>query len=134
LQVMRVSTAEALYDSLELKLGHIDSINFTPIARKLSSNKKNELIQSLGLINKNVVFTGTLGSMVRRDAMKKVINTGGFCSNVVNKNTDVLVIGVQSIAKLRGGTKSSKMLRAERLKEEGKDILIITEDEFLKMI
>lgn len=134
LQEMKASSIEVLYDSLELQLGYIDSISYIPIARKISVNRKLGLIKSFDLINKNVVFTGTLQSMVRRDAMKKVIKVGGFCSNIVNRYTDILVIGVQSSAKLRGKSKSSKMLRAERLKEEGKDIIIITEDEFLKMI
>lgn len=138
LQVMKFSAIEELYDALKLQLGHIDSTKYSSVGRGLqnndAANKTKERIQSLGLKNKNVVFTGTLESMVRREAMRKVISIGGFCSGTVNQNTDVLVVGVQSRAKLRGKTKSSKMLRAERFKEEGKNIMIITEDEFLKMI
>ena len=127
LQEMKVSSSDMLHDSLDLKLGHLNDTKNIPVSRKIS-------YQHIGLRNKNIVFTGTLQSMVRRDAMKKVISIGGFCSSSVNQNTDVLVIGVQSRAKLRGKSKSSKMVRAERLKEEGRDILIITEDEFLRMI
>jgi len=127
LQEMKVSSSDMLHDSLGLKLGHIIDTKYIPVSRKIS-------YQRIGLRNKNVVFTGTLQSMVRREAMKKVISIGGFCSSSVNQNTDVLVIGVQSRVKLRGKSKSSKMMRAERLKKEGKDILIISEDEFLRII
>ena len=134
LQSMKVSSAEALYDVLQLQLGYIDNDTYRPVGRQVSSNEKISLKQCTSLLNKNVVFTGTLESMVRREAMKRVIKAGGVCANTVNQNTDVLVIGVQSRVKLRGKSKSSKMLRAERLREDGKSIYVITEDEFLKMI
>jgi len=137
LREVKVSSIEELHNILELQLGYMDKDSCSTVGRKLGNkdiqNKTAGFPKCHGLINKNVVFTGTLESMVRREAMGKVIKIGGFCSSVVNQNTNILVVGVQSRAKLRGKSKSSKMLRAERLIKEGKDILIITEDEFLNM-
>lgn len=137
LRTANVSNIEQLHILLDLNLGHMDRNSYSAVGRKLRNkdipNKTAGFNQYHRLANKNVVFTGTLESMVRREAMRKVISIGGFCSNVVNQNTNVLVVGVQSRVKLRGKSKSSKMLRAERLIKEGKEILIITEDDFLNM-
>lgn len=83
---------------------------------------------------KTVAFTGTLESMTRREALQKVADIGGICGNSITKSTNYLVVGIQDFNRLVNGDKSSKMIKAEKLIEEGNDLEIITEDEFLDMI
>jgi DNA polymerase III subunit epsilon len=56
-----------------------------------------------------VVFTGTLESMVRRDAMQLVLDLGGHCTATVTKHTNFLVVGDQDFRKFTDGISSSKM-------------------------
>ena len=83
---------------------------------------------------KTIVFTGTLQSLVRKDAMQQVLDVGGECAGGVNKNTNVLVVGEQDLRRLKGGNRSSKMIKAEKLASEGKEIEIIGERDFLAML
>ena len=43
-------------------------------------------------------------------------------------------MGVQDISKFRGGEKSNKSRKAEKHLNDGQDIEIISEDDFLRMI
>jgi DNA polymerase III subunit epsilon len=81
-----------------------------------------------------VVFTGTLQSMVRRDAMQHVLNLGGHCATSVSKNTNFLVVGDQDFRKFTDGISGSKMKTAQRLRAAGGDIELIAEDDFLRML
>jgi DNA polymerase III subunit epsilon len=63
-----------------------------------------------------IVFTGTLQSMVRRDAMQRVVNLGGHSSATVTKETTFLVVGDQDFRKFTDGISSSKMKKAQRLR------------------
>jgi DNA polymerase-3 subunit epsilon len=69
-----------------------------------------------------VVFTGTIQSMVRRDAMQHVLNLGGNCTDSVGKNTRFLVVGDQDFRKFTDGISSSKMKMAQRLRAAGGEI------------
>ena len=44
---------------------------------------------------KNIVFTGDLNSLERKDAMQKVVNVGGIVETSVSSKTDFLIVGVQ---------------------------------------
>jgi DNA polymerase-3 subunit epsilon len=81
-----------------------------------------------------IVFTGTLQSMVRRDAMQQVVNLGGCCTVTVTKDTNFLVVGDQDFRKFTDGISSSKMKKAQRLRAAGCDIELISEDDFLRML
>jgi DNA polymerase III subunit epsilon len=81
-----------------------------------------------------VVFTGTLESMVRRDAMQHVLDLGGHCTATVTKHTNLLVVGDQDFRKFTDGLSSSKMTAAQRLRAAGGDIELIAEDDFLRML
>ncbi|MDY2648909.1 MAG: exonuclease domain-containing protein [Pyramidobacter porci] len=86
------------------------------------------------LWKKNFVFTGTLRSMQRNDAMRKVTQAGGGVLNSVNKKTDYLVMGVQDYYKFTDGEKSNKTKKAEELHTKGYPIEIISEMDFLHML
>lgn len=84
---------------------------------------------------KNVVFTGTLKSMPRREAMQRVIDLGGTCSDgSVLNSTSFLVVGELDIRRLVHGDKSNKIIKAERLISEGHELEIMTEDDFLRLV
>ena len=82
---------------------------------------------------KNVVFTGTLQKMTRKEAMTKIATMGGINSDSINKSTNILVIGEQDYSKING-TKSSKQRKAEQYIELGYDLEIITENVFYDLI
>jgi DNA ligase (NAD+) len=75
---------------------------------------------NLKLKGKNFVFTGTLSSMSRQEAKKRVIEQGGEVSESVSKKTDYVVVGENP---------GSKLKKALDL-----GVKIIKEEDFLKMI
>lgn len=85
------------------------------------------------LFDKTVVFTGKL-NIPRQEAMQLVVNVGGKVSNSITKSTNYLVVGSFDFVKAIKGDKSTKMIKAEKLKNEGKDIDIITENTFLELL
>ena len=63
-----------------------------------------------------------------------VLNQGGQCENSVTKRTDFLIVGNFDFTKFTHGEKSSKLLKAERMKASGVDIEILSEDEWWRML
>ena len=82
---------------------------------------------------KTIVFTGAL-NIPRREAMQKVVDVGGLIGNSVTKKTDFLVIGTLDFERCITSEKSSKIVKAEKLKSEGVDINIISENIFNEML
>lgn len=83
---------------------------------------------------KAVVFTGNLENLSRKDAMQKVVNLGGILKSSVSKKTDYLIAGIQDKYLVGGSGVSSKEQKAAELKDQGYNIKIIHEDEFLDLI
>lgn len=86
------------------------------------------------LYNKVCVFTGTLEKMIRKDAMQIVANLGGINADSVTSKTNYLILGNNDYCKLIKDGKSNKQKKAEKLKLEGHDIEIITENVFYDII
>ncbi len=87
--------------------------------------EKEEVSEEVGGLSelvkdKTFVFTGTLKSMTRAEAKKKVLALGGRVSDSVSRKVDYLVVGEGPGSKLR--------------KAQALGIKIINEEEFLKMI
>lgn len=78
--------------------------------------------------NKQIVFTGTLSTMTRSEAAKKVRACGGIIQGTVTKETDFVILG-----KKRHGI-STKQSKAEQLINIGLDIQIIVEDDFIWLV
>ena len=93
-----------------------------------------EFDESHPFFEKIIVFTGTLQSMTRREAAQRAVDAGAKCVSAVSKKTGFLVLGDQDFYKLKGGTKSSKMKKAQELIAGGHDLEILPEDEFLRML
>ena len=83
---------------------------------------------------KQLVFTGALHSMPRKEAMQEVVNVGGYCGNTVGANTNFLVVGELDYRQLKDGLKSNKLKKADQIITEGGDLELLTEDEFLNLL
>lgn len=83
---------------------------------------------------KKFVFTGKLTSMLRKEAMEKVLSIGGVPQNGITVETNYLVMGEQDLRVLNETGKSNKLRKVEKLIEEGYDIQVITENEFIKLL
>lgn len=83
---------------------------------------------------RNVVFTGTLEKMVRKDAAQLVVNLGGFAQNSITKKTDYLVLGNNDYCQAIKDGKSNKQKKAESLILSGSDLMIIPENVFYDII
>jgi DNA polymerase-3 subunit epsilon len=84
---------------------------------------------------KRVVFTGALSKLARNDAKKTVENIGGITSpDTLSNKTNYLVVGTYDYNQFGIDFKSSKLKKAKALIAEGKELEIISEDDFFKMV
>lgn len=79
------------------------------------------------LEGKKFLFTGSMIAMDRKEASKLVQEKGGEIAGSVSKDLDFLVVG-------DGGGAGSKLSKAEKLRDKGEKIKIISESDFLKMV
>lgn len=148
------SNKASLFDlatSVRVAPGYMDGDSWSgchfkgqPVSERFSPERLAEIMEAIGdgeldpnseIVGKNVVFTGTLGSMTRAEAQARVLKVGGFAESSVTKHTNLLVFGVQDSSHLRPGAEnSSKFLKAQSLKEKGQEIEVVDEVSFLKMI
>lgn len=82
---------------------------------------------------KNIVFTGKLNAFSRKDAVELVATKGGIPQNGINKDTNFIVVGDFRDVMVKGN-KSTKLVKAEKMITEGKELEIISEADFLKML
>jgi DNA polymerase III subunit epsilon len=76
--------------------------------------------------NKKVVFTGDLNSIDRQDAAEKIQKMGADINVSISKKTNIVIVGREA--------GPSKMKKIEELKNQGFNIRLIYEDEFLNLI
>ncbi|MEA3320956.1 MAG: exonuclease domain-containing protein [Bacillota bacterium] len=62
-----------------------------------------------------------------------IANKGGIPQNGINKETNFIILGNFEEVMIKGN-KSSKLEKAEKMINEGKDLEIISEEDFIKMI
>lgn len=84
--------------------------------------------------NKQVVITGKLEKMIRKDAFQIIVNLGGIIENSVSSKTNFLILGNNDYNPILKGKKSSKQIKAEKLLLKGNDIQIISENVFYDII
>lgn len=139
-----INNFEDISQNFNLRIGKLLKGGYKPSAVK-SSGGSGYKISDLEFDDTNfqpenpffeqtVVFTGTLQSMVRKEAQVKVLEIGGKCGNGVTSETNFLIVGEQDYQKYGEGFKSSKMKKAEKYLLEGKAIELLTEGQFLEMI
>lgn len=87
------------------------------------------------LYGRVVVFTGGLFSMTRQIAWDECSRMGALPEQSTTKRTNVLVIGDVNSAVLRPGSNlTAKARRAFELQDQGQDIEVMTEDDFLRCL
>lgn len=81
---------------------------------------------------KNIVFTGALQRLERKQAAQIVVNMGGTAQNSVTRSTNFLVVG-DTEYRCNSGL-SAKQKKAQELILKGCDLQIIPENVFYEMI
>lgn len=114
-----------LLEKYHIEKGKLLKDSYNPFGMKRNKNQ---------LYRKHIVFTGGLSSMRRGEAFKKVSAIGGIPNNSLTNNTDYLVVGDQGVKRFSSRGKSSKLISAERLISQGRNLKILSETEFLNMI
>jgi len=78
-----------------------------------------------------VVFTGKLLSMVRKNAQQIIADIGGNATSELTKDTDFLIVGQLDYKVVGEKGISEKQQKAFKMVEDGSNIEIISESEFL---
>lgn len=86
------------------------------------------------LYGRSICLTGTLLSMVRRDAADRVAEVGCDFKSNVSKKLDYLVIGDGDFVQFADGWRTGKLEKAMALREAGATIEIIPEQDFLALL
>lgn len=107
--------------------------NYSTLSRQISPTT-DQFDPDSPFYGKVFAFTGALERMTRRDAMQIVVDSGGLCGDGVTQKTNYLVLGNNDYcASIKDG-KSSKQKKAEKMKLDGFDIEIISENVFYDMM
>ncbi|GAA1362509.1 hypothetical protein GCM10009596_22130 [Arthrobacter rhombi] len=86
------------------------------------------------LCGETVVFSGNL-AITRPDAKQRAAEVGAFCASRVTRATTVLVVGDGfTPANLHTSRQTSKVRHALRLREQGREVALLTEGEFLQLV
>lgn len=119
-------TQEAFIKWFNHKSGYIDC--------SLIVTENHDFDEDHPFYHKTVVFTGALDGIPRKEAMQRVVDVGGYIADSVTKATNYLVVGSFDFVKSAKGDKSSKMKKAEKMKLDGLDIEVISENTFLDFL
>lgn len=79
------------------------------------------------LENEYFVFTGTLTTMIRKQAQSIITGSKGHNQNSVTKNTTRLVTGYFPIDLIKGYRPSQKLSEAKQAEQRGQQIIMMTE-------
>lgn len=137
-----VNCIEDIPKKLKTKIGFINESTYEPSISKGKTHCKNaysalerrESNPDCIFYGKNIVFTGTLNSMERKQAQQIITDIGGIICSGVNKKTDYLIVGQQDYRVVGEDGMSTKQENAIKLNNKGFSIETISEDEFLKHI
>lgn len=86
------------------------------------------------LYNKHCVITGALRNFGRTEAAQMIVNAGGTVAGKTSGKTDILILGVQDKNTVGADGMSGSERLARELIQKGKDVKIIDEEEFLKLL
>lgn len=86
------------------------------------------------LFGKTIAFTGDLETLERKEAMQHAVNVGAFPKTSIVKKTNYLVVGTQNSTQIGLDGVSSKERKASEMLDDGFNIQIINESEFLNLL
>lgn len=132
-------------NELKVNFGYINSEGYLPSRVNRLQHSRKDLIKQIipdttkidensTFYKKNIVFTGTLSSMIRREAQQIIANIGGFIQAGVTLETDFLIVGQQDYKVVGENGMSSKQVKALSIKEKGGLIEILSEKEFIELL
>ncbi|MBP2000741.1 DNA polymerase-3 subunit epsilon [Paenibacillus shirakamiensis] len=142
----QTSDYNQLATQLEYRLGQLQDdythITFSSTRSTGGSVKASQIVPQSNdfdkdhtLYRKQVVFSGTLSSISRREAMQKVADLGGLLADKIHPGVHYLVVGSKDYMKHQHGLKSSSKIRAaEKLASSGKKVRIIPEEDFMSLL
>ncbi len=126
-------------ESRRLKLSHGYSLEEK--VRRLSAVQKSRVAHKEASPNaynpfwgKMCVITGQLSRMERLEAFSEILERGGLVSDTPVNSMDILILGVQEWSALNNGIATRKVQKAADLQKQGRDVKIISEDEFYSML
>lgn len=122
------------YHSFDEFLDHLKKSRRTKIDYSALAPESVEIDADNPLFGRNIVFTGKLDKMLRKDAAQLATNFGAICQAGVTSDTNFLVLGNNDYCSSIKDGKSSKQKKAEKLIAKGQDLEIITENVFYEMI
>ena len=102
--------------------------------KDLIDSKRVNLESSPPLADECVTFTGTLASMVHREASALVETYGGRAVQSLSRAVTMLVVGEEGWPLEDNGAASQKLIHATELIAEGAEIRIVAESDWLHLI
>ena len=110
------------------------SYKFDPDAVSSKNVQPNQEVNfGSDLFGTEIVFTGELISMKRKDAIQRAVNNGAVVGSNVTKRTNFLIVGISDFINFDSGKLTNKLKKAKDLSDKGQDISIIDEKDFLRM-
>jgi tetratricopeptide (TPR) repeat protein len=92
------------------------------------------VVSSLPLSGETVAFTGTLASMIHRDAIRMVEQYGGRATHSVSGSTSMLVIGEEGWPLEDDGAASQKLQQVMQMIADGLEVRILAESDWLQLL
>ena len=141
-----IDSLDKLEQVIEFSKGEIYPNSYRPFRcyiKKSTTSKSlfdivpetNDFDEEHPFYKKRVVFTGALSKLSRNDAKQIVVNIGGLIKpDTLSSKTNYLVVGTYDYNQYGEGFKSTKMKKAEELISQGKELEIISEIDFFKMV
>lgn len=129
---------EVAAETLDVRLGLLGSADrrclsvASEVARMPDANP--EADPEHPLYGSVVAFTGALSQWSRAEAAALAAERGATCVANVSGKTNFVVTGEQDARRLRTDGLSSKLRKAAELAAKGKQIEILTEDDFARML
>lgn len=128
----------ALLEHYGLPLGDLHSASFkglTAASPSLHSRAGDETADpDHPLFGKCLSFTGTMFSMTRPEAVERLAVVGADFRPNPSKHVDFLVVGDADFALFADGYQTGKLKKAIDIKQDGDDIEVISERDFLALL
>jgi len=105
-----------------------------PLSPSHAASDSANAVSSLPLSGETVAFTGTLASMVHRDAIRMVEQYGGRATQSVSGATTMLVIGEEGWPLEEDGGASQKLQQVMQLIADGSEVRIVAESDWLQLL
>ena len=91
-------------------------------------------LQKSAFRHKMFVITRDLSRMERAEALFEIRKRGGLTSDSPVNTMDFLVLGFQEWSEMNGGVASRKVQKAAELQKKGRNVKIISEEDFYSML